>query len=115
MAEIAKCPMCGGTPSVLDYYGDGYEKSYICCNVEVHGRELWGQYAAAMELAKAAVNVQRKYDALKQSVVHIYNSGYHAGHHYTVEGGYADIHSSDMDTYHAEEVAELLAALVGEE
>ena len=41
--------------------------------------------------------------------------GYHAEHHYTVEGGYVDIHSSDMGTYHAEEVAELLAALVGEE
>ncbi|MDY0227201.1 MAG: hypothetical protein RBR38_10270 [Desulfomicrobium apsheronum] len=52
--------------------------------------------------------------ALKVAAVHIYNSGYHAGHHYTVEGGYVDIHPSDMDTYHAEEVAELLAALVGE-
>ena len=52
---------------------------------------------------------------LEALVVHIYNSGYHAGHHYTVEGGYVDIHSNDMDTYHAEEVAELLSALVGEE
>ena len=52
--------------------------------------------------------------ALKDAAVHIYNSGYHAGHHYTVEGGYVDIHSNDMDSYHAEEVAELLAALVGE-
>ena len=51
---------------------------------------------------------------LRDGAVHIYNSGYHAGHHATVEGGYVDIHSSDMDTYHAEEVAELLAALVGE-
>ena len=54
-------------------------------------------------------------NALKEVAVHIYNSGYNAGHHYTVEGGYVDIHSSDMNTYHAEEVAELLAALVGEE
>ena len=53
--------------------------------------------------------------ALKDAAVHIYNSGYHAGHHYTVEGGYVDIHPSDMGTYHAEEVAELLNALVGEE
>ena len=52
---------------------------------------------------------------LKEAAVHIYNSGYHAGHHDTVEGGYVDIHSNDMDSYHAEEVAELLAALVGEE
>ena len=52
---------------------------------------------------------------LKTAAVHIYNSGYHAGHHHTVEGGYVDIHSNDMDSYHAEEVAELLVALVGEE
>ena len=43
--------------------------------------------------------------------VHIYNSGYHAGHHDTVEGRYVDIHPSDMDSYHAEEVAELREAL----
>ena len=53
--------------------------------------------------------------ALKDAAVYAYNSGYRAGHHYTVEGGYVDIRSSDMNTYHAEEVAELLAALVGEE
>ena len=52
--------------------------------------------------------------ALKEAAVHIYNSGYHAGHHDTVEGRYVDIHTSDMGTYHTEEVAELLAALVGE-
>lgn len=54
-------------------------------------------------------------EALRGAAVHLYNSGYHAGHHDTVEGGYVDIHSNDMDSYHAEEVAELLAALVGEE
>jgi poly-gamma-glutamate capsule biosynthesis protein CapA/YwtB (metallophosphatase superfamily) len=59
-------------------------------------------------------NTKAELAALKAATVHIYNSGYHAGHHYTVEGGYTDIHSSDMDSYHAEEVAELLAALVGE-
>ena len=42
---------------------------------------------------------------LDYAAVHIYNSGYHAGHHDTVEGGYVDIHPGDMDTYHAEEVA----------
>ena len=55
MSEIAKCPVCGEAPVVLDYYGDGYEKSYTCCNVEVHGRELWNQYAAAMGLVRAMV------------------------------------------------------------
>lgn len=73
------------------------------------------EYEVDVWKKKPAMNVQRKYDALKDAAVHIYNSGYHAGHHYTVDGGYVDIHSNDMDTYHAEEVAELLAALVGEE
>ena len=53
--------------------------------------------------------------ALREAAVHVYNSGYHAGHYDTVEGRYVDIHPSDMDSYHAEDVAELLAALVGEE
>ena len=59
--------------------------------------------------------LEAKYVALREAAVHVYNSGYHAGHHDTVEGCYVDIHSSDMDSYHAEDVAELLAALVGEE
>ena len=59
--------------------------------------------------------VEAELAALKGATVHIYNSGYHAGHHDTVEGRYVDIHSNDMSTYHAEDVAELLAALVGEE
>ena len=64
---------------------------------------------------KRIAELEAELAALKDAAVHIYNSGYHAGHHYTVEGGYVDIHTSDMDTYHAEEVAELLAALAGEE
>lgn len=48
---------------------------------------------------------------LEELAVHIYNSGYHAGHHDTVECCYVDIHPNDMGTYHAEEVAELLTAL----
>ena len=77
-----------------------------------HNRDLAGKFTAcADEVKRLKVEIA----ALKVAAVHIYNSGYHAGHHYTVEGGYVDIHPSDMDTYHAEEVAELLAALVGEE
>ena len=60
-------------------------------------------------------DLQEELAALKEAAVHIYNSGYHAGHHDTVEGRYVDIHISDMGTYHTEEVAELLAALTGEE
>lgn len=41
-------------------------------------------------------------------MVRLYNQGYHAGHHDTAEGGYVDIFTCDMDTYHAEVVAEIL-------
>jgi hypothetical protein len=42
-------------------------------------------------------------------LVHLYNLGYHAGHHDTVEGQYVDIRECDMDTYHADVVAEIVA------
>ena len=51
MSEIAKCPHCKEAPTIFNYYGQGYEKSYACCDVEIHGLRLWNQYAAAMELA----------------------------------------------------------------
>lgn len=61
---------------------------------------------------KEELNALRaRYNALVDAVVHVYNSGYYAGHHDTVEGRYIDIHSSDMASYHAEEVAELLSEL----
>ena len=41
------------------------------------------------------------------ALVRAYNAGYMAGHHDTAEGGFVDIHPSDMDTYHADVVAEL--------
>jgi len=43
--------------------------------------------------------------------VHVYNSGYEAGHHDTVEGGFTPIHFSDQDTYHEELVLEILEDL----
>lgn len=66
-------------------------------------------------IALAPIEENRKLRARLAEVeaqsVHIYNSGYHAGHHDTVEGRYVDIHPSDMASYHIEEVAELREAL----
>ena len=45
----------------------------------------------------------------KQQAVRIYNSGYHAGHHDTVEGCYTHILPCDMSTYHDDVVAALAA------
>jgi hypothetical protein len=47
-------------------------------------------------------------ERLNSLMVRVYNAGYRAGHHDTVEGQYAEIHRSDMDTYHKEDVAEIL-------
>ena len=47
-------------------------------------------------------------DELMKLAIHLYNSGYHAGHHDTVEGGYTDILTEDMDSYHEEEVLDLV-------
>lgn len=43
--------------------------------------------------------------------VHVYNSGYEAGHHDTVECGFTPIHHSDKDTYHEDVVMEILEDL----
>lgn len=51
---------------------------------------------------------------LKSMQVWLYNCGYKAGHHYTVEGGFTDIHYSDMATYHADIVAEIDDAMQAE-
>ena len=59
------------------------------------------------------IRLERQLAELRKVIVHVYNSGYHAGHHYTVEGGYADIHSQDMDTYQADVVCELIEDLIG--
>ena len=41
-------------------------------------------------------------------VVGVYNQGYKAGHHDTVEGGYVDIFDCDMNTYHEDVVREII-------
>jgi len=43
-----------------------------------------------------------------QAVIRLYNTGYHAGHEDTVESAYTDIQPCDMDTYHKEEVKEII-------
>lgn len=64
---------------------------------------------------RPARNFKRKGEAmneeLKKLMIHIYNSGYHAGHHDTVEGGYSNIFPCDMETYHEEVVSELIEEL----
>ena len=45
---------------------------------------------------------------LRLLLVLLYNQGYLAGHHDTVESQYTHIYSEDMDSFHADIVAEIL-------
>ena len=61
MSEIAKCPLCGKDVkrSIWRPEYEGCAGSVVvtvkCCGMEALTVELWNQYAAAMELAKAEV------------------------------------------------------------
>ena len=44
----------------------------------------------------------------KEVLVRIYNAGYAAGHHDTVEGGYVNVVDQDKATYHADVVQDLI-------
>ena len=44
-----------------------------------------------------------------EKIIHIYNSGYKAGHHDTAEGQYVDILPCDMNTYHEDVIREMIA------
>ena len=47
-------------------------------------------------------------DLSKALLVRLYNAGYKAGHHDTVEGQYTDIFEVDMDSYHEDDVDEII-------
>jgi len=66
-------------------------------------------------LFKLCEQLESENKILKKRSVHIYNSGYKAGHHDSVEGGYVCIYYSDMDSYHEEEVEELIEELIKSE
>ena len=46
-----------------------------------------------------------------QMMVEVYNAGYAAGHHDTVEGGYVQVHDQDKRTYHSGDVEALVAEM----
>jgi hypothetical protein len=68
-----------------------------------------GTLKEKIKLLESQVAEQEKY------AVHIYNSGYKAGHNDTVEGYYTDVFTCDMDTYHADVVKKLRAELLAGE
>ena len=52
------------------------------------------------------VLAQEQEPVVESFMVHMYNFGYKAGHHDTVEGQYIDLDRRDMGTYHSDIVAE---------
>jgi len=54
-----------------------------------------------------------KPSALVRLAMRLYNSGYHAGHHDTVETAYVDICSCDMENYHEETAREIVQNFLG--
>ena len=65
-------------------------------------------------ISAAIAEVERLKSDKARLLCRVYNSGYTHGHHDTVEAQYTDIHRSDMETYHADEVAEIDAAMKGD-
>ena len=70
--------------------------------------KLEGKSKADFEIVKSHCTVMRKL------LNHVYNSGYHAGRHDTIEGSYVDIFPCDMDSYHEDVVGELVADLMAD-
>lgn len=44
-----------------------------------------------------------------------FNRGYAAGHHDTVEGGYVDVHYSDIESYHESEALDVFQEFMGDD
>jgi hypothetical protein len=64
--------------------------------------EPWNESPLFLHPAPAAPQAEPS-----AALIRAYNSGYMQGHHDTVESCFTDIHQSDMDTFHADLVAEL--------
>lgn len=83
----------------------GYIKTTGTCE---HGFSVDECVSGMCELQTENADLLARVARLEEFAVYVYNSGYRAGHHETVEGRYIDIHPCDMDSFHAEDVRNLL-------
>lgn len=44
-----------------------------------------------------------------------FNRGYATGHHDTMEGGYVDVHNSDIERYHESEALDVFQEFMGDD
>ncbi len=68
-----------------------------------------------VELLTLLATAEREVERLRETQVYLYNSGYLAGHHDTVEGCWADIHFSDYHTDQSDMVDEVLDELLNQQ
>jgi hypothetical protein len=68
---------------------------------------MHGDHVADMLVYAATLRQAARVD--EGMACRLYNSGYAAGHHHTVEGGFVDVLPVDFDSYHADEVREILS------
>jgi hypothetical protein len=87
-----KCSTCG----------KGVNDNPFCSN-SFHVRETMQDRISSLEAKYTALR-----EAMKKELIHMYNRGYKAGHHDTVECGYVDIFDVDMDSYHEDVIDEII-------
>lgn len=115
--SIPTAPNMDATVSILEIVEVVAVSECNFCGTDLgSGTAEWCNYECELQdinftLTKENAELSGKIGELESQSVHIYNSGYHAGHNDTVEGCYTDVVGADMDTYHADVVKELNAEL----
>ena len=116
MTSLKPCPFCGALGEVVKKDKDCFYPRcvrYEICGCETNGGSTEAEAIAVWNRRPLEDEQAAKIEKLKKVSVELYNQGYLSGHHDTVEGQYADIHSSDMKTYHSDIVYDLLQELKG--
>ena len=103
------------TPVPCPFCGEEWEKNVgingwfhpaTDCPMGVNDHWLFDTDVLAYNKATAEM---RERGTHRELALRIYNAGYHAGHHDTVEGIFSDdIHGADSEHYHGDSVSEIL-------
>jgi hypothetical protein len=58
MSVIAKCPICGKSATEMLFGAGWAQTGFSCCGFSACTIEKWNQYAAAMEHARATIELE---------------------------------------------------------
>jgi hypothetical protein len=92
------CPKCGAERKS--------STGWMCGTVDIGP-----PHAALYHLDESPTCLRNQLAQSNELLVHLYNAGYLAGHHDTVESTFVYIHNCDMDTYHSDVVEDLISDL----